>query len=103
MPEVAIAFGEARQSLAHSQEGLRIRIQTSIDEIARLPWELMHDGQEFIALRSSYPIVRGKREPVASLRTDVSGALRILYAWSDPKDLPELLSLIHISEPTRPY
>lgn len=91
VPEVAIAFSEARKSVANSQEGLRIRIQTSVNRIAQLPWELMHDGQEFIALRSSYPIVRGKGEPVASLRTDVSGALKILYAWSDPKDLPELM------------
>lgn len=90
LSEIADAFVATERSLKRAQDSIRIRIQTSIPEIARLPWEVMHDGKEFIALRRRVVIVRGIGNVATDLRTDVGRKLKILYAWSNPSDLPPL-------------
>ncbi len=88
-PGVAMAFGRIQQVL-REEEGARVRMVVEAQELSSLPWELMHDGRDFISLRSNYPFVRGTSETFLIHRTTVRGPLRILYAWAEPKDLPSL-------------
>jgi len=59
-------------------------------QVAAVPWELMHDGDEYTALHPRVYLSRipfGVR-PVESV--SIRGKLRILIVWSQPTDLPPL-------------
>lgn len=90
LPEIAMEFGRLQQRL-QGETGVRIRLVITPPELIQIPWELMHDGRDFIALRSNYPIVRTLETGISIRNTTiVSGPLRILYAWSAPQELQPL-------------
>ena len=91
IPPVERAFGGLSHASSGGDHGVRIKLVIEPSDLARLPWELMHDGQDFIALRSNYPLVRGITKPINPRRsTAVRGPLKILYAWANPTDVPQL-------------
>jgi len=92
IPPIATAFGQA-QGNTKDDDGVRLRLQIEPPELASLPWEAMHDGQGWLATRSSMPLVRrlpqeaGDKTPE---KLQVRGALRILFAGASPADLRAL-------------
>ncbi|MEI7845877.1 MAG: CHAT domain-containing protein [Chloroflexota bacterium] len=70
--------------------GVRLRLIIEPPELAYLPWELLHDGEEFLAFQSEYPLVRGIRQEFDSKKSSISGRLKILYVWAEPQNLPAL-------------
>ncbi len=87
--DIESAFGEIKH-LLREDTGARIRLVIEPAELAVLPWEMMHDGQDFIALRSNFPLVRGVSDAQETRKTSVRGPLKILYVWAEPSDLPRL-------------
>lgn len=84
------AFEELKKGL-EVDNGIRIKLLIQPTELSIFPWEIMHDGKDFIALRSDYPLVRGANESLPYQKaTIVRGPLKILYAWSNPSDLEEI-------------
>lgn len=88
-PSIAIAFGRVQSKLKGSN-GIRIRLLIEPPELTHLPWELMHDSHDFIAVRSNYPLVRGTKDGVSVREIAIRGKLKILYAWAEPQDMPKL-------------
>ncbi|MBN1311375.1 MAG: CHAT domain-containing protein [Anaerolineae bacterium] len=88
-PSVERAFGMAQGRLK-GEEGIRVRLQIEPPEFTTLPWELMHDGQDFLSLKSNYPLVRTESGIKKTRRTVVSGKLRILYVGASPTDMATL-------------
>ncbi|MFZ6029765.1 MAG: CHAT domain-containing protein [Chloroflexota bacterium] len=88
-PSIAIAFGHVQAKLK-KLKGIRIRLLIEPPELIHLPWELMHDGHDFIALRSNYPLVRGTKDAISTREIAVHRQLKILYAWATPQDQREL-------------
>jgi len=87
--EIAMGFGAARAHVT-DERAVRLRLVVQPDELALLPWELMHDGRDFICLRSNVPIVRLEGELQKATQTAISGKLKILYAAASPVDMPPL-------------
>ncbi len=85
------ALGRARGA-ARTGELVRLRIQTDTPDLARLPWEAMHDGDGFLSAQSEIPLVRAlPQAPVQpSQRLGVRGALRILLVAASPDGMPRL-------------
>lgn len=71
------------------EAGLRLRLRLE-GEVAAWPWELLHDGKNFLALSIKTPIVRCPRnsDPLRVLR--VSLPLRVLVVTSSPPGYDEL-------------
>ncbi|MBN1121091.1 MAG: CHAT domain-containing protein [Anaerolineae bacterium] len=88
-PDVAAAFDEARRNLK-SDTGIRLRLNIEPAALAALPWELMHDGREFLTVRSSFPLVRTMGSEQIMPRMTIRGPLRILYIGASPQTLPPL-------------
>jgi len=89
VPQILLVYYQSNKKLK-SGDGIRIRLVIETSKLGNIPWEVMHDGQDFVSLYSEYPIVRGMREAFHVRQTPVSGSIRILYVWSDPSDLPAL-------------
>ncbi len=71
------------------QKGLRIRIDLDLKdppvrELARLPWELLHDGREFLNLSPNTPIVRYLRVGKAPEPAPFDPPLRVLVVAANP-------------------
>jgi tetratricopeptide (TPR) repeat protein len=67
---------------------LRIDQQTA-QPLTRLPWELLHDGREFLALNPRTPV---SRLPYGVALREVGaapGTLRLLVVVANPDDLPD--------------
>src|SRR5712691_2516284 len=66
----------------------QISIVSALPAALSLPWELLHDGQEFLALRADYPVSIVRRLPLNE-RTGHESAfappLRILLITSQPE------------------
>lgn len=88
-PGISMALGRA-QALLKESNGIRIRLLAEPSELTHLPWELMHDGHDFIALRSNYPFVRGTKDVITIPDVAIRGKLNILYAWACPEAEPDL-------------
>jgi WD40 repeat protein len=88
-PEILLVYDQSNRKL-RSGNGIRIRLIVESKNLSHIPWEVMHNGQDFISLYSDYPLVRGMRESFHVRQSAVSGPIRILYVWSEPKDLPPL-------------
>jgi len=89
LPRIERSLGILEQK-SKRNHGVRIQLLIEPPELRTLPWEIMHDGQDFIALRSDFPLVRWVKGRKKAKRTTVRGALKILYVWASPKDLPFL-------------
>ena len=101
-PEELRRIGQAIAELALGPAGLaalrgrrretsapiRIAFEESAEcpEAAALPWELMHDGEEYLALNPRTAIVRGSTEAAPIGRIESGRPLKCLVFWSAPKD-----------------
>lgn len=89
--DVRIAFGSSTQIAAHENAGLRIRLRLNdVPELADVPWELLHDGQDFLALSNQRTVVRYLELPQAIKPLSVRPPLRALAVLSSPGDYPAL-------------
>jgi class 3 adenylate cyclase/CHAT domain-containing protein/tetratricopeptide (TPR) repeat protein len=76
----------ARLAAATSAE-LLLRID---EHLVQLPWELMHDGQEFLCLRFAMGRVVSTSQPLASAKPhELRAPLRIALITAATQDLPE--------------
>ena len=67
-------------------DGTRIDLNIQDAELSRIPWELMHDGNNFLALSIKTPIVRLAPNPEDQTKSSASIKLplRILFAGAKP-------------------
>jgi CHAT domain-containing protein len=83
------AYRSALDGAARAGTGLRVQLDvTRAGPLSSKPWESLHDGDGFIALRSSTPLTRridSKRKP-ATLPS-IAPPLRILLTLSSPKSV----------------
>ncbi|MGD9374782.1 MAG: CHAT domain-containing protein [Anaerolineae bacterium] len=88
-PAPVLALAE-RSRVTAPQGHLRLRLHIEPEALVALPWELLHDGDSFLALRPDTSIVRYPEvaRPVEPL--PVEGPLRVLVAIASPVNLPAL-------------
>lgn len=83
--DIELAFTEALGNVTDRK--LRLRLLIEPPELAALPWETMHDGKDWLVMRSESPLVRRFRaiggQPPNSLT--VQPPLRILFVGASPK------------------
>jgi CHAT domain len=82
-PDEMLAF-LARCRAEATDQRIRLRLRIADPQLSALPWELMHDGQQFLGLNLDttivrYPSAQYAREPLA-----IDGQLRILVAIASP-------------------
>ncbi len=72
--------------------GLRLRLVVEDPLLRVLPWEFLHDGEQFLAISNRTPIVRYVPLPASQppRPLPVRPPLRILVAIAAPKDQPAL-------------
>jgi len=84
-------FATARHGVDRDEYGLRLQLRlTKAPELADLPWEFLHDGQDFLALLDNTPLVRYVDLPNPPRPLKVIPPLRILVTISAPHNLPPL-------------
>lgn len=89
--DVRIAYVSSAQIAARENAGLRIRLRLNdVPELANVPWELLHDGQDFVALSNQRALVRYLELPQAIKPLPVNPPLRALVVLSSPRDYPSL-------------
>jgi tetratricopeptide (TPR) repeat protein len=67
-----------------SDRGLRVELVVDPLYLKRLPWELMHDSKDFLALSSVTPVVRTVLQAEPPVSHKVSFPLGILFAAASP-------------------
>jgi tetratricopeptide (TPR) repeat protein len=77
-----------RERRRETSTPIRIAFEESAEcsEAAALPWELMHDSEEYLALNPRTPIVRASTEAAPIGRIESGRPLKCLVFWSAPKD-----------------
>jgi WD40 repeat protein/CHAT domain-containing protein len=90
--ELLLAFGKV-QGGANADNGVRLKLQIEPAELTALPWETLHDGNDWVSTQSILPLVRKldlpeNRRPLQKLQ--IRGALRILFVGASPADLEPL-------------
>ena len=89
--DVATAFDESIRIAIASNESLRIRlVLDQAGNIAGLPWEFLHDGNDFLTMSRSTPIVRYPRQTTQRRRLELRLPIRMLVMIANPVDLPPL-------------
>jgi tetratricopeptide (TPR) repeat protein len=71
------------------------RVELDTPTRVRLPWELLHDGQEFLGLRETDPVVIVRAVPGASeigqdAPAEHDGPLRVLLVTARPHEAPQV-------------
>lgn len=83
--KIEIAFRSSVTIAASQNQGLRIRLRLNdVPELAAVPWELLHDGQDFFALSTQRAVVRYLELPQAIKPLTVTPPLRALIVLSSP-------------------
>lgn len=107
LEEIRTSF-QMSMNLARSQNSkilFELRFDENIAELARYPWELMHDGRRFLLPSGMVELVRYISYPEATTALKTSLPLRMLYIRSRPMDLSALpafneeLAIRHALEP----
>jgi tetratricopeptide (TPR) repeat protein len=81
-----------RLRLARSKgKGLRILVRIAEDaaELSALPWELLHDGDGFLATRAWTPVSRLPLWIDKASHPPLTSGLRMLVVVASPRDLPD--------------
>ncbi len=89
--EIRELFAQARALARRDSEGLRLLVKLdSAPQLHEIPWELLHDGRQFIADDPATPIVRYLRQsrPTRSMR--VEPPLRFLLTSACPEGQRQL-------------
>lgn len=79
--ETEAAYRSAKETAR--QRGCGLRLQLHVSDAPPLPWELLHDDSDFLALSRDTPVVRGVPGP-ESLVLAAAAPLRILVTVSAP-------------------
>jgi len=85
--EIKIAYLSSAGIAASQNAGLRVRLRLNeTPELAYAPWEILHDGQDFLAFSPQFTLVRylELRQPLKSFAAQA--ALRVLFILSSPRD-----------------
>ena len=82
--EVEKYFRECLKNATDKARGLRIELIIDPLYLRRLPWELMHDGKDFLALSTATPIVRTVSQAEMREFPAVSFPLGILFVAASP-------------------
>ncbi|GIL16006.1 MAG: hypothetical protein BroJett039_11790 [Chloroflexota bacterium] len=85
--EIKIAYLSSVGIAASQNAGLRVRLRLNeTPELAYAPWEILHDGQDFLAFSPQFTLVRylELRQPLKSFAAQA--ALRVLFILSSPRD-----------------
>ncbi len=82
---VAEMYARAQQD---GEGRVRLRIHASSPAIGRLPWELLHNGDDFLCLDRDTPVVRGVT--VRPRRFETETPLRVLVIGGIPSDAAPL-------------
>lgn len=81
----------ANQSARDAGQGLRIRLSLEdAPALSLLPWEFLHDDDDFVSIDSRRPIVRTLQKAERAPSLIVDGAVRILAVVAAPSDLAPL-------------
>jgi hypothetical protein len=85
-------YGRSREMAESRRRGLRLRLLIDDPELAKLPWEFLHDGTDFINLSARSPVVRmplacSRLEPLSGV--DQLSVLFVTVADSSGNDLAE--------------
>jgi hypothetical protein len=88
---VGESYVQCREAAAQARRGLRIRLHLDHDgDAVGEPWELLHDGRQFLALNAETPIVRCIDGVGSARQWPSSSPLRILVTISSPRSFPFL-------------
>lgn len=82
--EVEKYFRECLKNAKEKTRGLRIELIIDPLYLRRLPWELMHDGKEFLALSTVTPIVRTISQTEVPCFPEISFPLGVLFVAASP-------------------
>lgn len=102
--EIERAFDQARGSAKAKGQSLRLCLQIEPPELTALPWEIMHDSQDWLAMRSETPLVRRvlfKDDWQELTPLTIKRPLRILFVGASPADETGRLAEINIIEAER--
>lgn len=84
-------FSEARAVARANAQSLRIVVKFDhITEMHEIPWEILHDGESYIAILPQSPVVRYIRQSRPIAVDAPPGKLRILFTTASPNDLAPL-------------
>lgn len=85
------SYATRREAAAQAGRGLRIRLHLDHGgDLGGLPWELLHEGRQFLALSGETPIVRCIDGVGSARHLPASPPLRILLTISSPRSFPLL-------------
>lgn len=87
-PEILFLYDKVKRKAGNNN--VRIRLIVSSPDLNKFPWEIMHDGNDFISLYSQHPLVRGLKDVFQVRSAPVNGPVKVLYIWAEPKDKPEI-------------
>ncbi|MGD8489745.1 MAG: CHAT domain-containing protein, partial [Anaerolineae bacterium] len=97
LPAPVLALAERCRAAAPDHR-LRLRLHVEATPLSGLPWELLHDGTTFLALRPDTSLVRYPQAAQTVQPLPVEGALRILVVIASPVNLPSLQSQLQADE-----
>jgi len=83
-----IALGQARQ--ARAPLPFHLHLDRDAGYLARLPWELVHDGQGFLVRSGRLAMTRYIAFKAPATALALEGPLRVLVVVARPRDLPRL-------------
>jgi hypothetical protein len=75
-------FRRCQESAAKARKGLRLQLVISDAGAAAVPWELLHDGRDFLSLSTYSPMIRTLERAQDQL-AGAQGNVRILAATAD--------------------
>lgn len=88
---VASLFERCRERATAQNRGLRVRLQLGQAEAAQaIPWEIMFDGRDFVALSFDSPLARQLDWLPSAPRREVEHPLRILVTIAQPAGVAAL-------------
>lgn len=79
-------------SRGRREDGLRLLLRFDDEGLARLPWELLHDGRAFLGTNGETPLSRYLPTSLEPLPFDASESLRVLAVLESPAGLPPITS-----------
>jgi hypothetical protein len=90
-------FPPANREFWHQSKGragdagvLRLRLDIRANELMNIPWEIIHDGEEYLALSARSPVVRYLHGNASLRPFEINGPLDVLLVTSTPHDLTQL-------------
>jgi tetratricopeptide (TPR) repeat protein len=82
--EIEKYFKECLRNTREKTRGLRIELEVDPLYLRRLPWELLHDGKDFLALSATTPIVRLFLQAEVPEFPEIRFPMGILFVGASP-------------------